>query len=196
MSIYAFAIQPNNNAFSPIVFDKVIHEDYINKLVEQATPLPTEKGSIVRNDAQHETHSDIRNVTVRYLPVSDEFGWLYDMISQYVNSANNDYFKYNITGFMEGMQFLHYGDDIGGGHYNWHLDVGANIATRKLTVILQLSDPDEYEGCDTEVMFNNNVDKRKGAITIFPSWLPHRVTQLTKGNRNALVAWVNGPTFR
>lgn len=195
MSIYAFGIPPNDNAFSPITWENTINDDWIEKIKKQAAGLESYVGGIVRDTSVEDVRS-VRNVTCKTLSIEDDFTWLYDMLAQYVVSANNDYFKYNITGFMEKVQYLHYGEDIGGGHYDWHLDCGSAIATRKLTVIVQLSDPSEYEGCVTEIMFNNNVDQRKGAITVFPSWLPHRVTQLTKGNRDALVAWVNGPTFR
>ena len=75
------------------------------------------------------------------------------------------------------MQYLHYGDDINGGHYNWHIDCGPGISTRKLTVIVQLSHPEEYTGCEVQFM-TGSVSKKKGSVTIFPSWMYHRVTKL------------------
>ena len=71
-------------------------------------------------------------------------------------------------------------------------------STRKLSVSVQLSDPSEYEGGDLELMVNRNyikVPKEKGTIIFFPSYLTHRVTKVTSGKRNSLVAWFHGPSF-
>lgn len=195
MTIYAFPINENDNAFGPVTWDSVLSDEFINQIKQQAQIIQPHVGGIVRSDMSTEEVKSIRNVTCRTIDVT-QFQYVFDQILTYVHDANKDFFKYDLVGFMESMQYLHYGEDIGGGHYNWHLDCGPGISTRKLTVIVQLSDPSEYEGCDTEIMFHNNVDKRKGAVTIFPSYLPHRVTPLIKGNRDALVAWVNGPVFR
>jgi PKHD-type hydroxylase len=38
--------------------------------------------------------------------------------------------------------------------------------------------------------------KEKGAVVMFPSYLMHRITPVTKGVRKSLVLWVGGNTFR
>ena len=38
-----------------------------------------------------------------------------------------------------------------------------------------------------------NVNNRKGNLFIFPSYLMHRVTPVTKGTRKSLVIWAGGP---
>ena len=38
--------------------------------------------------------------------------------------------------------------------------------------------------------------RQKGTIIIFPSFIRHRVTPVTKGVRKSLVVWVDGPRFR
>jgi len=35
----------------------------------------------------------------------------------------------------------------------------------------------------------------KGTVLFFPSYLTHRITNITKGVRNSLVSWFHGPTF-
>jgi PKHD-type hydroxylase len=70
---------------------------------------------------------------------------------------------------------------------------------RKLSVVLQLSDPSEYEGGDLEIMNCSEptqVKKEKGLVTAFPSFMLHRVTPVTKGIRRTLVVWLTGPRFR
>jgi len=38
--------------------------------------------------------------------------------------------------------------------------------------------------------------EKKGSIIAFPSFLKHRVTNVTKGTRNSIVSWIQGPHFR
>jgi PKHD-type hydroxylase len=37
---------------------------------------------------------------------------------------------------------------------------------------------------------------KKGTVIAFPSFIPHRVTELTSGVRKSLVGWIEGPKFR
>lgn len=194
MSIYYIPTTGNNTAFHPVSWEDGISEELIDQFKQVALTIEQNTGGIVRSQDHQEDDLHIRNVTTRIIEV-DKFKWWYDIIYQYVVEANSEYFKYEIHGFMEQMQYLHYGDDINGGHYNWHIDCGPGISTRKLTVIVQLSHPEEYTGCEVQFM-NGSVSKKKGSVTIFPSWMYHRVTKLTSGNRDSLVCWINGPTFR
>ncbi|MFT7073376.1 MAG: PKHD-type hydroxylase [Patiriisocius sp.] len=64
---------------------------------------------------------------------------------------------------------------------------------------IQLSDPNDYEGGDLRFMINKeivNAPKEKGTIIIFPSFIMHRVTPITKGTRQSIVGWVSGPPYR
>ena len=50
-----------------------------------------------------------------------------------------------------------------------------------------------------EFMINQNIVKasrEKGTIIIFPSFILHRVTPITKGTRESMVGWVSGPPYR
>ena len=66
-------------------------------------------------------------------------------------------------------------------------------------MVLQLSRPDEYEGgrleLDRDQPTKGEFDAR-GTVIIFPSFLKHRVTQVTRGVRHSLVGWMEGPNFR
>lgn len=80
---------------------------------------------------------------------------------------------------------------------------------RKVSITVNLSDPEDYEGGDlwlTHLPSDSNSDKletftnpdfrTKGAVVVFPSWVRHRVTPVTKGTRYSAVAWFNGPPIR
>ena len=67
---------------------------------------------------------------------------------------------------------------------------------------MQLSNPSEYEGgvfelTDADFTKQDKFNlKQKGSVLIFPSFIKHRVTPVTKGERKSLVGWIEGPSFR
>ena len=73
--------------------------------------------------------------------------------------------------------------------------------TRKLSFSFQLSDPHDYEGGNFEIQSDDSdrktvAPRTKGTLFIFDSRYRHRVTKITKGQREALVGWVSGPRWR
>jgi PKHD-type hydroxylase len=70
---------------------------------------------------------------------------------------------------------------------------------RKLSFVLQLSDPNEYEGGELQFYFGGDplvAKKQKGIITFFPSNSLHECTPVTFGERYVIVGWVHGPPFK
>jgi PKHD-type hydroxylase len=45
-------------------------------------------------------------------------------------------------------------------------------------------------------MEDRNVLSKQGSIVVFPSFIEHKVTPVTKGVRYTAVTWANGPSFR
>ena len=80
-----------------------------------------------------------------------------------------------------------------GNEYDWHLDIGPGPASlRKLSLSVQLTDPGEYDGGDLEIRGHVGQIRARGTAIIFPSFLLHRVTPVTRGVRRSLVAWAIG----
>jgi PKHD-type hydroxylase len=67
-------------------------------------------------------------------------------------------------------------------------------------VVLQLLDPSEYEGGDLEMFKGGEAyvraERGAGVVFIFPSYMMHRVTKVTKGTRRSFVLWVGGDHYR
>ena len=90
------------------------------------------------------------------------------------------------------------------GHYDFHVDgdghsrQNADDSVRKLSMSCLLTDPSEFEGGNLQVQTSDtpyDVKLEKGDIVIFPSYVLHRVSPVTKGIRHSLVAWANGRAF-
>ncbi len=122
--------------------------------------------------------------------------WLTAAMLDVMRNVNRAYFDFDLDGFAEPLQYTVYGPED---HYGWHMDKGPKTPSRrKLSFTLQLSDPSEYEGGDLEIQAGADVlkmPKERGQLVVFPSWILHRVTPVTKGVRRSLVAWASGPSF-
>jgi PKHD-type hydroxylase len=133
-----------------------------------------------------------------------ECDWLYERIALRAQWANAEHYEFDLTGLIEQVQFLKYtveADEKPNGHYSWHVDFGeAAMATRKLSMVIQLSPPEAYDGCDFSMMSDRGLQqlnyREQGAAFMFPSWTPHMVGPITRGVRYALVCWIHGPRFR
>ena len=105
--------------------------------------------------------------------------------------------NFDIWGFQDPFQYTRYYGN--GGHYEWHADLGPGISNRKLSCVLQLSTPEEYEGGDLQMNLGEGpitVPKALGTICFFPSFILHRVTPVNTGVRKSLVLWLGGANFR
>ena len=130
---------------------------------------------------------------------SNEHIW--EKLANCAVQVNRHFFRYDLSGFYEPAQLGYYHEHKKS-HYDWHTDAGiANAITpRKLSMVLQLNDRSEFEGGDLQIKIENDtpqtLDIQKGRAWFFPSFVLHRVTPVTKGERKSLVLWITGPEFK
>jgi len=143
---------------------------------------------------QGDLNKEVRDTEVGWIPLDDRTEFLFDAIAKKVMEANKTW-GFELQGFEEGLQ---YGVYNVGSHYDWHLDVGeGEFIRRKVTAIINLND--DYEGGEVDVQTNHGMftlTRTPNDITLFPSFLMHRVRPVTKGTRLSLVAWIGGIPFR
>lgn len=139
----------------------------------------------------------IRRSELNWMPKNENTAWVFETLAHVVSSLNADYFGFNLTGLSEQIQLTNYHEN-NKGMYGWHQDFGAAGNSRKMSLVLQLSDPEEYEGGQLQLLTSKdpiNIPKKRGLIVVFPSWTVHQVTPVVKGTRQTLVTWVSGPAF-
>jgi PKHD-type hydroxylase len=175
------------------------------RIVALAAELPDGQGALVeQRDAA--PSSTIRDSTTSWLAPSPGAEWVYERLAVVAEEANRHY-RFDLTGFEEDLQFTTY--DRPGSHYTWHQDgLDGAVGHRKLSIVVQLSDPGEYRGGELEfleVAEDYDPDQRadyvrragrQGTAVVFPSFEFHRVLPLRRGTRRSLVAWIAGPPFR
>jgi len=179
-------------------FTTVIHNAVTDKDITRVKNIIKKKklfkGRL--NDGEGELKKDIRDSNVFMFSPDDDL-WLYNIIGSIAISANKN-FNFNI----KTVQTIQYTEYNKGQYYDWHVDTFLSsykaLTDRKLSVSLQLSDADDYEGGDLEISqsdFSGMEVRQKGTAIVFPSFLEHRVTPVTKGKRISLVSWVEGTKF-
>ncbi len=173
------------------VWSSSLSAEQVDQISTMARAQPTEEATVF---SSAESMQGIRSCTVRWL----DDDWLQSFLWSYVEEANKSGFQVAVEPRAE-MQVVEYTAEQNA-HYDWHHDVhwnGQSALDRKLSITVQLSGADEYEGGDFEFdEVKTNADFRsKGTVLVFPSYLRHRIHPVTSGTRRALVAWFSGPRW-
>jgi PKHD-type hydroxylase len=177
INLYAFW----NNAFSKEECQTIIN-------------IAKDKG-LIKGKTKNE--SDVRDSKISWLNPTDNMDWVFRRVTDIVLNLNERFFKFDLFGLNEGFQFTNY--EAPSGKYGKHIDRGINIAVRKLSISIQLTNPEEYEGGELYLYDGDKgtlMDKTQGTLILFPSFVLHEVMPVTKGERNSLVTWVTGKQFK
>ena len=166
-------------------------------------------------------NKDKRNSQNAWIPTHH---WVGGFIWHYIMRANRENFLYDLKCIDgESMQYTRYET---GQFYNWHNDAGLSTQykpvsvgnrgngqetaqdfvnencemVRKLSFAMQLSDPDDYEGGNVQLLDEAGnsyfAPRKRGSIMLFDSRTQHRVLKVTKGVRKSIVGWTVGPRWK
>ena len=144
-------------------------------------------------------YDNVRKSRVKWIPQEEQYNWLYELMEKLAIEANGIW-NFDIQTMPEQIQYTEYlAEDAG--HYTWHQDIGPNDASlRKISITIQLSDAEEYEGGDLQIWKGgdsvDNCPRGAGVAVIFPSYMMHRVTPVSKGIRKSLVLWIGGSHYK
>jgi PKHD-type hydroxylase len=151
-----------------------------------------------RGDAPARASAAVRRTSITWLRRDEATAELFDKIKRIALDMNRKVYKFELTGFADPIQFTRY--ETVGDYYTWHEDLGSGqTSLRKLSLVVQLSDPSTYSGCNLQVFSHgepSDLSRVQGTVLIFPAWHMHRVTPLEEGVRYSLVTWIAGPPFR
>ena len=188
------------------ILEKDVTQNYENNMAD----------SRLHGDA---LNKELRNSQNAWIPTTH---WVGGFIWHYIERANRENFLYDLRCIDgESMQFTRY---AAGQYYGWHNDAGLSTQykpmavgnraeglkddfvnentelVRKLSFALQLSDPDDYEGGNVQLMDEGGksyvAPRQRGTIMLFDSRTPHRVQKVTKGVRKSIVGWTVGPRWK
>ena len=191
-------------------FQEGLSKEEVDQVIKLASELPIERATTLGDDGELMEQNDpngARSSMVKWIPQSDDWNWLYVRMMELAKEANDETWNFDLISADENIQYTEYYANENG-HYDWHQDVGPGdlASKRKVSITLQLSEDEEYAGGDLEITGGGSGNgvfetshvcpRGKGITVIFPSYMMHRVTPVTKGTRRSLVLWVGGSHYR
>ena len=187
------------------MFEAAFTTRQCQRIVALGEELVTERGGL-EDGGGRDLDATLRRSRIAWLAPDDATTWVYDKLASLAAKANRVY-GFDLTGFAEDLQYTVY--DRPGAFYTWHQDgLDGEVANRKLSLVVQLSDPGDYEGGDldfldvvedytpAELALWRRGSRSRGAVVAFPAFEYHRVSPMISGTRRSLVCWVSGPRFR
>lgn len=181
------------------IWEKEIPDEYCEELIgrtKQGEFQQAAVGSIVSGAGVVDKTTRDTNICW----INDKFDPVSLLMFNYVLRAN-----LNAEWFVElsGIEPIQLGQYKEGGFYKPHQDSNYgcenNVGlTRKLSIVLMLSDAEAYEGGDLVLRLSEDtvMPKQRGTIIVFPSTTYHTVTPVTKGERFTAVGWSVGKPWR
>jgi len=171
-------------------YDGVVSPQACNDIIAMFDHKNSVKAGVHKDNRANDL---LRKSEVTWIHYDKTTHWIFDMLAKYVHEVNNTKYKFNLSGFYEALQLTKYPP---GGHYTWHEDnMEPEFTTRKLSVVLQLSDPNTFSGGELTIFPNTKPPRTQGSVYLFPSFVTHKVNAVEQGVRYSLVGWVTGPAF-
>ncbi len=216
----------NNTAFQSIWYFTDLPDEIIKimekELLENFDKNTTSSPVFTKSEDHQDIHAGFDKVrNSKHAWVSSSH-WIGGFLWHYVERANRENFLYDLKCLdNETIQYTIYNE---GDYYEWHSDGGLTThykpesignstdgvgndfvnenkeLVRKLSFSLQLSNPNDYEGGELELI--NEIGESyvapttQGCLILFDSRTRHRVRKVTKGTRKSLVGWVLGPRWK
>ena len=167
----------------------------LDKIYREVGDIPFVEATTIGGD-----NKEARSSSIKWVPQYQQWNWLYGKLMDMAIEANAALWDFDLQSAPEQIQYTEY-YAAEGGHYTWHQDIGPGmLSLRKVSITVQLSDPNEYEGGDLEIWQGGDgplqAPRGKGTVVIFPSYMMHRVTKVTTGTRRSFVLWLGGEHYR
>jgi PKHD-type hydroxylase len=196
-----FTIPDIHSSLEPLVcWSGAFSEEEIQSIIDIGDNLEFKTAGLGEKGL---TLDDVRKSKISWVTPTNENRWLFIKVVEFIARINTDKFQFDLSQ-LSSLQYTTYST---GEFYTWHID-GRNVDTfgpkhRKLGFSILLSDPEtEFTGGEFQFMPSGNPNDvnttklKKGDALVFPSFVPHQVTEVASGKRKSLVGWVEGPKFK
>lgn len=175
-----------------IIYENFFHPVICNKIIEQAETVDY----IHFNDKRSRFHTISYNRTFKV----KNYRWLLKPLNQILADANNKNFMIDVTQieYLSLMKF--YEGDL----WDWHHDCdwwfNPLPFDKKITILIQLTSNDEYDGGDFEQFMSTIPIPRKyfdiGSVLVIPTYYYYKLNPITKGVRKLLNVTAIGPKYK
>lgn len=113
-------------------------------------------------------------------------------------AANTEFYNFSLMGMLDN-DFPQVAKYSKGDFYNLHSELNPGLTTRKLSFLINLNDPSEYEGGEIEFL-NTEMDLNAinvpGTMIVFPSFIAYRIKPVKKGKKFMITGNIHGDSFK
>lgn len=182
----------------PFITARVFSDDQINRIIDLGTAGIEVESQLAAGEQDLKT----RTCKISWLYPTESTQWIFDIITAGFVRLNREYYGFDIDQF-EPLQFTRYDagrSEFYGPHVDCAYGIVSQMTSRKLSMTVQLSDPDDYAGGELLLHVGHKKPLKapveRGSVIVFPSNILHEVTPVKAGRRYSLVTWAHGPLFR
>ncbi len=179
----------NDKATLPLCFPGLLAAEECEAILRLSRPHPSSMNAL------NNPTEGYRYAESRWIFPEPDWTWVFRRVEAIFAEANR-YFQFDVQGFVDPLLVATYPE---GGGFDWHVDALSGMtATRKISLSVQLTDRDAYEGGELEFAGHGVLPLSRGIGTAicFPAFACHKVNPVRRGTREVLVTWAHGPTFR
>jgi PKHD-type hydroxylase len=182
----------------PFVAARVFTDAQLNSIMDLGHEQIEEESRLAAGDSDYKT----RTCKIGWIYPTEKSQWIFDIITAGFVKLNAENYGFDLDQF-EPLQFTRY--DAGrrefyGPHVDCAYGIVSQMTSRKLSMVIQLSDPADYTGGELRLHVGHKkplvAPKERGTVIVFPSNILHEVTPVRSGRRHSLVTWAHGPLFR
>lgn len=188
-------------------YEGVVSPEICESIIKRFDKEQFSSGQVGYGGQGGRVDTNIRDTAIQWAPKNDlveciltrfimqanqEALWNFDITEpeqvQIGRYKENQFYKQHIDCYIKGGDIIATGN--GGGI------VIPMLSQRKISASLLLNDESDYEGGDLMILNETVKAKKQGTIIVFPSFMAHHVTPVTRGVRYSAVCWMAGPKWK
>jgi PKHD-type hydroxylase len=208
--LYLFPKERAGVTYPFVYWDNMFDDDELKKVIEYCETLEKIDGTTIGKGGVQDSSNEARVSTIAWANPTQDNQWIFDRFLWVADRLNERFYEFNLNGFESFQYTVYNANKKNPGKYDYHMDtiMGLDkpiemLETRKLSMSLILSDPNDYEGGEFYIQTGSpdqdkllKMEQVKGRCLAFPSFMIHGVAPVTKGTRRSIVVWVEGPKFK
>jgi PKHD-type hydroxylase len=175
------------NLFTYYVYDNIFTPEECQKIIDiEGDFFESTDSAISEENARDYVKKHFRSLTNKFVLTIPENEWILSRAMERINKVNNSFYKFSFEKLVGTMVARYSEKDF----FDWHIDQVTHDDMSKLSFTVFLTKPEEYEGGQLKFKPDMpDISPEQGRIVIFPSYMPHCITPVTRGTRHALVGW-------
>jgi len=194
-------LEPKWKAYVVETTRPVLTPEQCDEVIRMGQTVPNDQAKVgtatLKGKDKNRYDAKMRVTTIGWIPF-DQGAPMYGLVEQWMINTNVNHFGFEGMQITEQAQYTEYPK---GGFYEWHVDTDLVMAqmppVRKISMTLLLSDPQDFEGGELELIDDKKrPNLKRGHAIFFASFIRHRVKPVTKGTRKSLVMWFGGPPLK